>query len=121
MIYSHQQSLIKNLSEEQDSALALHIISLLLFHRETNCILHIPGKFVPTVIAFLLDYLPRKEHEKLIECQKLITAKWKASNRKDTESGSSKSDVGIAAAEVSTDDAIQTLIQDLKLFVIGNQ
>lgn len=131
LMFSHQQSLRKSLTEEQDSAMALHLILVLLFQQETGAIVHVPGKFIPTLISFLCQHLPRKEHEKLVECQHLITVKWKSrqltSNAKirTPESGCAASDgasdggkVHATAEESSEDDTIEALIQDLKQLVL---
>lgn len=121
-MFSHQQSLRKSLMEEKDAAMALHIILVLLFQQETGAIIHIPGKFIPTMISFLCQHLPRKEHEKLVRCQHLITAKWRTRltpDSEETQRSETRHASSITAADVSSeDDEIDTLIQDLKQLVI---
>lgn len=134
LIFSHRQSLLRSLKEEQDPAMALHIILVLLFQQKTNCILHIPGKFIPTLISFLSDHVPSKEHMKLAKCQRLISAKWKLSLTHDsevskasepnviaeTEDTDEDSHETIADSTQSSDDseaAIQALIQELQCLV----
>lgn len=104
--------------------MALHIILVLLFQQKTNSVIHIPGKFIPTMISFLSDHVPRKEHVKLVECQRLISAKWKSSLAQGSEeTGVVAETEENAAQEVGTqssDDsetAIQTLIQELQCLV----
>ncbi len=111
--------------EEHDSAMALPIILVLLFQQEMNSIIHVPGKFVPTMISFLSKNMPRKEHEKLVQCQHLITAKWKTKSSDDkTSSQAASSTVQLQDKDsdlddsTSEDDAIDALIQDLKQLVI---
>ena len=94
LIFSHQQSLVKSLKDEQDHAMALHIISVLLFHRETSCIIHLPGKFIPTMISFLSSSLSKEEHGKLLECQHLISAKWKAKQLTSDKTGDINEETG---------------------------
>lgn len=123
LIFSHRQSLQRNLDEEQEHAMALHIIVVLLFQQKTNCIIHIPGKFVPTMIMFLSEHVPRKEHLKLVECQRLISAKWKSTSQAEepprTRTNNSDEDSIAVGTQNSSEDetAIQTLIQDVKSLV----
>lgn len=119
--------------EEQDHAMALHLITVLLFQRKTATIVHYPGKFVPTVISFLSNHLPKKEHDKLVECQHLISSKWKSKRLTSVTDEASMSDDEILGTQYCAMDAvtpekvseseedveasIQTLIQDLKHLV----
>ena len=106
--------------------MALHIILVLLFQQKTHSIIHIPGKFIPTMILFLSDHVPKKEHSKLSECQHLISTKWKSSAKQDkTEESSENTDSNndqISGEDATDDatgnnDAIQTLIQELQCLV----
>lgn len=72
LLFSHQQSLLENLKEEQDPAMMLHLITVIIFQQHTGCIVHIPGKLVPQVLAFLAERLDLKDYEKLSECQRLV-------------------------------------------------
>jgi hypothetical protein len=114
-LFSHQQSLRKSLAEEQDPAMALHIILVLLFQQEIGAMIHIPGKFIPTMVSFLGQHLPKKEHENLVECQRLITAKWKARQPSEPEAEAGEED---ESGETDEGDAIEALIQELKRLVV---
>ena len=72
LLFSHQQALLENLKEEQDPAMMLHLITVILFQQHTGCIVHIPGKLVSQVLAFLAERLELKDYEKLSECQRLV-------------------------------------------------
>ena len=104
MVFSHQQSLIKSLQDEQDCAMALHVIVVLLFQQGTGSIIHIPGKFIPTLISFLAQLIPKKEHEKLVQCQQLISSQWKSKHSVSISSEESNKE------ELST--AVNTMKQD---------
>ena len=67
----------KNLTDEQDNAVCLHLIVILLFHQKTGSIVHIPGKFVPSMISFLASHVPDQIHKQLLNCQRLIASRWK--------------------------------------------
>lgn len=120
LIFAHEQSLRKSLTEELNPAMALHIIVVSLFQHETGAIVHVPGKFVPTMISFLSRYLPRKEHERLVECQHLITVKWKT-RQLTSETLPSDGDRAMSGEGSSEDDKIESLIQDLKQLVLSNK
>lgn len=129
LIFAQQQSLRKSLIDEQDPAMALHAIVVLLFQRETGTVIHMPGKLVPAVISFLCQYLLKREHGMLVEAQQLITAKWKTrqldSDIKSTENEGanvpSNEDSAISADGISEEDRTEALIQDLKQFVVANR
>ena len=94
--------------------MALHIIVVLLFQQKTNSIIHIPGKFVPTMIMWLSEHVPKKEHLKLVECQRLISAKWKSTSQAEEPLNSGE----VGTQNGSEDETvIQTLIQDVKSLV----
>lgn len=71
-MFSHQQSLLESLKEEQEPAMALHLVTVLLFQRYTNCIIQVPGKLIPSVITFLSGHMPAQEHSKLVQYQMLV-------------------------------------------------
>lgn len=132
LIFSHQQSLVKSLEDELDHAMALHIVAVLLFHRETSCIIHLPGKFIPTVISFLSSSLSKEKHDKLLECQHLISAEWKAKQLTSYKAGDINEETGqetqtsdrepsdndTAADSAESELVISGLIKDLKQLVI---
>lgn len=100
--------------------MTLHLILVLLFQQKTNTIIHVPGKFVPTMISYLSDHVPKKEHGKLVECQQLISDKWKSSITCEDES-TTKNDDSLGSTPYTTTDketSIQTLIQELKHLVL---
>lgn len=102
MIYSHQQTLKKKLAEESDYAMSLHLILVLLFHQQTGCIVHIPGKFVPNMIAFLSGRIPEKVHSQLANCQKLVSTHWRLSK---TASSSDVDDAGRPSGDGGSSNA----------------
>lgn len=107
--------------EEQDFAMVLHLTLILLFQRETGSIIHIPGKFIPSIILFLSHHIPKREHDKLVECQHIISAKWKSKLRKETECNMSESfDDTIAESSSDVDEMTihGELIKDLKQLVV---
>ncbi len=63
---------MENLKEEQEPAMALHLVTVLLFQRHTNCIIHVPGRLVPSVIAFLAGRMPTQDHARLVQYQHLV-------------------------------------------------
>lgn len=101
--------------------MALHLLLVLLFQQETGFIIHVPGKFIPTLISFLHQHLPRKEHEKLVKCQHLISAKWKARQASETEDAQPSQESGplsAVASDTSEEDSLEALIEDLKCLVV---
>lgn len=115
LLFSHRQSLKRNLIEEEDYAMALHLIVVLLFQQETGSIVHMPGKFVPTMISFLSPFVPKREHEKLVECQRLISARWKSDQvSNDADKCSSGEKVPQFSLSEDRDLAINEYIRDLK-------
>jgi len=143
LVFSHRQSLLESLKEEEDYAMALHLVVVLLFRRTTNTIIHYPGRLISAIISFLSSHLPRKEHEKLVDCHQLISERWKSmhqasgtnvdddvSENVDT-TAEAEAEAGEANSATDTqvtdpapkwieDDkeaAIQTLIQELKQLV----
>jgi len=97
-------NLKKKLVDENDYAVSLHLIVVLLFYKNTSHIVHIPGKFVPNMISALFNYVPDQVYKQLLKCQKLITLQWKAATVESQDSTetdiSSNSEVLIAATPV---------------------
>ena len=60
------------MEHEQDPAMALHLVVVLLFQQHTNCMLHAPGRMVPAIVTILEKYLPEEEQKILLSFQKLI-------------------------------------------------
>ena len=59
--------------------MVLHLVVVLLFQQHTNCIIHLPGKLVPSVIAFLSNRLSESERSKLRTFQDLVMLQLKQS------------------------------------------
>lgn len=116
LTFSHQQSLLKSLEEEEDSAMALHLVLVLLFYQETKSIIHIPGKFIPTMISFLHDHLSLEVYEKLVECQRLVSAQWKL--QQHTSKNGDGDFEALDGHTADTKDTIHILIHDLKQLVM---
>ncbi len=74
LAYTHLLSLKKQLKDEKDHAVCLHLIVVILFYKNTNCIIHTPGKLVPSVISFLSSQISDDLKSKLWKCQDLINA-----------------------------------------------
>ena len=67
----HKHSLIAQLEEEADAAMALHLASTILFTVFTQCVIHSPGRCVPQVIAHLKPHLSEENYATLVTCQGL--------------------------------------------------
>ena len=59
--------------------MVLHLVVVLLFQQHTNCIIHLPGKLVPSIIAFLSNRLSESERSKLRTFQDLVMQQLKQS------------------------------------------
>ncbi len=84
--------------------MSLHLISVILFQQQTGTIVHIPGKLVPTVIAFLAQHLDDKAYLKLIECQKLVSDRLRSVVGDDASPDNGGGD----------DDTLNSLLTELK-------
>ncbi|XP_076035805.1 UFM1 specific ligase 1 [Oratosquilla oratoria] len=69
MLIHHREGLIEQLQGSMDTALTLHLASLILFHSVTGHMLHASGKFVPQILGYLKDHLPAEIGEILLEYQ----------------------------------------------------
>lgn len=81
LLYSHQQSLLISLKEEEDPAMVLHLTAVLLFQQHTGCIIHVPGKLIPLIINFLESRISSEEYSIVTRFQELVSLQWKASGR----------------------------------------
>lgn len=52
-VYAHREALLEELNATQDPALALHLVTSILFTAVTQNALHMSGRHVTTVLAFL--------------------------------------------------------------------
>ncbi|KAF4528259.1 hypothetical protein B566_EDAN014149, partial [Ephemera danica] len=64
-LLAHRMSLLEQLEQCQEPALALHLVTLLLFQAATQQPLHASGKFVSAILAFLRPSLPPDMHTTL--------------------------------------------------------
>ena len=97
LLFTHRQSLMEKVEHEEDPAMTLHLVTVLLFQQHTGCMLHVPGRMVPSIVAVLEKYLPEKEQQVLLTFQqqiiKYITAvrnkeEAEKSSTQDNETGS---------------------------------
>ena len=106
----------KKLAEEEDSALCLHLVLVLLFHQQTGSMIHISGKFVPTLIQFLSSHIPDKVREQLVACQHVISKHWKLSRAASADVDNESQPSGDADSASATDpDETQSEVQLLEL------
>lgn len=68
----NKQALLEQLNTATDPALTLHLAVVLLFQTQTRTMLHISGKFVPQVIAYLRPQLTDEVFKPFEECQDLV-------------------------------------------------
>ncbi|XP_005093191.2 E3 UFM1-protein ligase 1 [Aplysia californica] len=80
LVFHHRQSLSEQLREETDPAMTLHLCVVVLFQTVTQCMLHAPGRLVPTILQFLTTHLEADKLEVLTQMQDLVVrhAKLKA-------------------------------------------
>ena len=64
--------------------MVLHLVVVILFQQNTNCPIHISGKFVPQVIAFLCSRVQSGLYVKLSAFEKLIIEQRKISASNST-------------------------------------
>ncbi|XP_014215806.1 E3 UFM1-protein ligase 1 homolog [Copidosoma floridanum] len=57
IIIGHREALLEQLNNTQDPALALHLTTTILFTAATQNALHISGRHVSTILAYLYPYL----------------------------------------------------------------
>lgn len=72
LISEHQQSLLLQLNECQDSILSLHILVLLVFQMVHHRMLHASGKFVPQILSFLQKDTDEQLYNSMKNCQDLV-------------------------------------------------
>jgi hypothetical protein len=78
LIFAHQQELRQSLQDEQDPAMSLHLVTVLLFQMNTNCLLHMPGRLIPQVISYLRPHLKPEDAAKLSNFQSLVVMQIKS-------------------------------------------
>ena len=52
--------------------MGLHLAAVILFQHHTGCMIHVPGKCVPHIIACLTSYMSPEDHAKLTHYQGLV-------------------------------------------------
>ncbi|KAH3737388.1 hypothetical protein DPMN_043980 [Dreissena polymorpha] len=55
--------------------MTLHLTCVILFHKVTQAILHLPGRCVPLVLTFLKNHLEPEKFQELINLQDLVIAR----------------------------------------------
>lgn len=85
--------------------MALHLVAVLLFQQHTGCMLHAPGRMVPSIVAILEKYLPEEEQKILLSFQQLII-KYITAVRNMEEVKSSSSTLDSEPQESNTDSKI---------------
>ncbi|XP_017797542.1 PREDICTED: E3 UFM1-protein ligase 1 homolog [Habropoda laboriosa] len=64
-ILGHKEALLEELNSTQDPALALHLVTSILYIVSTQNVLHMSGRYVSTVLSFLRTYLQTSTMEVL--------------------------------------------------------
>lgn len=70
--------------------MSLHLVTLVLFHSHTGCLLHTPGRLIPRVIAVLRGYMKPTDFTVLDAYQSLVVLDLKTStlqSQADREEG----------------------------------
>ncbi|KAG7258510.1 hypothetical protein CRUP_014702 [Coryphaenoides rupestris] len=57
-LFVHRAALVEQLKQTEEPALVLHLTSVLLFQSSTHCMLHAPGRCVPSIIGTLTGRIP---------------------------------------------------------------
>lgn len=91
MLFTHRQSLLGKVEHEEDPAMTLHLVAVLLFQQHTGCMLHAPGRMVPSIVSILEKYLPEEVQKILLSFQQLII-KYITAVRNKEETAKSSSD-----------------------------
>ena len=89
--------------------MALHLVSVLLFQNTTHCIIHTPGKLVPSIISFLAGRISPEDHSRLLQYQLLITQQWKDSTRKSARDDNLTSPTDASKLGVNEQDTMTDL------------
>uniref|UniRef100_UPI00398EE0A2 E3 UFM1-protein ligase 1 isoform X2 n=1 Tax=Pristiophorus japonicus TaxID=55135 RepID=UPI00398EE0A2 len=91
VIFQHRQALLEQVKATEDSALVLHLTSVLLFQLSTHNMLHAPGRCVPQIITFLNTKIPEDQYKLLVKYQGLVVkqliGQHKKSSQGDDDSG----------------------------------
>ena len=71
--------------------MVLHLVTVILFQQNTNCAIHISGKLLPQVIAFLRNHLQSTQHSKLVALEHLVIKEHRLTTKPRKESQSQDS------------------------------
>ncbi|XP_011403614.1 PREDICTED: E3 UFM1-protein ligase 1-like [Amphimedon queenslandica] len=85
VIINHVEELKANLKDEQDPAMSLHLVTLLLFQAHTGCLLHVPGRLIPRVISLLRSHMTSNDFAILDTYQSLVVLDLKKSTASQSE------------------------------------
>ncbi|WAR06782.1 UFL1-like protein [Mya arenaria] len=85
LTFSHRQALCEQLTTEKDGAMSLHLACVILFHKFTSCIVHVPGKCVPQLLLFLKDHLEPEKFQEMTALQDLIIAQLQRQQSGDSD------------------------------------
>ena len=102
LLFAHRQSLLGKVEHEEDPAMALHLVAVLLFQQHTGCMLHAPGRMVPAIVAILEKYLSEEEQTTLLSFQQLII-KYITAVRNNEETKSSSNTLNSEPQKSNTD------------------
>lgn len=72
LILCHKHALLEQLSNCNDPALSLHLVVLIIFTISTQCMLHASGKFVSSILSFLLPSLSPEQSAALTQFHDLV-------------------------------------------------
>ncbi|CAK9828208.1 E3 UFM1-protein ligase 1 homolog [Anthophora retusa] len=93
-ILGHKEALLEELNGTQDPALALHLVTSILFIASTQNALHMSGRYVSTVLSFLRIHLQpstmevlSKYHDMVLKCLTSSDELTKLDIQKELEAG----------------------------------
>lgn len=72
LIISHKEKLLQQLLECRESALLLHLATLILFTTITGCILHASGKFVSAILQHIRSTLNEEQNSLLLDRKSVV-------------------------------------------------
>ncbi|XP_071954728.1 E3 UFM1-protein ligase 1-like [Antedon mediterranea] len=109
ILFNHKQSLIAQLKEESDPAMALHLAVVILIQNMCNCCVHTPGRCIPQLLVFLESHITPNHYKVLSDYMALVQKQLSAI--KDTTEAKTKDGSEKADAEKSGEDVASTLIE----------
>nr|XP_002122241.1 E3 UFM1-protein ligase 1 [Ciona intestinalis] len=72
VMHGHKMSLLKQLENESNGAMALHLAVTIVFQSVTGCMIHTPGKCVPEVLGKIQPLVDKDVHRTLNRYQDLV-------------------------------------------------